>query len=472
ALRQEPAALPEVSENEIVRHFVHLSRSNYSIDTGFYPLGSCTMKYNPKVNEVVAALPGFAQIHPYQPEETVQGALRLLYDLGEFLKAIGGMDAITLQPAAGAHGEFTGIMMARAYHLARGDRERRTIIVADSSHGTNPATASMCGYETVTVRSNSRGQVDVDALRELAGRHVAAFMLTNPNTHGLFEERIGDIVDIIHQSGGLMYMDGANMNALAGVVRPGDLGFDVMHFNLHKTFSTPHGGGGPGAGPVACKASLEPFLPVPVIRRTASSHAQAIPEGAEVSRSYSLAWDRPRTIGRVRSFYGNFGILVRAYAYIRAHGRDGLRANTENAVLNANYLRDQVRGAYDLPFTTRCMHEFVLSGRRQKLAGVRTLDVAKRLIDFGFHPPTIYFPLTVEEAMMIEPTETESRETLDHFAQTMLAIAREAETEPETVRQAPTSTTLGRLDETAAARRPNLRWRPGAVEPARGNVVE
>ncbi|MDE3075110.1 MAG: aminomethyl-transferring glycine dehydrogenase subunit GcvPB [Chloroflexota bacterium] len=448
--RTAPAGLPEVSEVELVRHYVRLSQQNYAVDTGFYPLGSCTMKYNPKVNEAIAVLPGFAQLHPYQSEETVQGALELLYRLCTCLRAISGMDAVTLQPAAGAHGELTGIRLVRAYHESRRDGARSKIIVPDSSHGTNPATASMCGYKTATVPSNADGQVDVRALRAMAGPDLAALMLTNPNTLGLFEEQIAEIADVVHGAGGLMYMDGANMNALLGMVRPGDIGFDVMHFNLHKTFSTPHGGGGPGAGPVACKALLEPFLPVPVIA------ADLSPEGA--GAHYRLDWDRPRSIGKVRSFYGNFGILVRAYAYIRGQGGDGLRANTEDAVLNANYLRARLKEAYELPFKRPCMHELVLSGRRQKAQGVRTLDIAKRLMDYGFHPPTIYFPLTVEEALMIEPTETESRQTLDAFADAMLAIAQEAEDRPDVVTSAPSSTELGRLDETLAARHANLRW--------------
>ena len=437
--------LPEVSENEVVRHFVQLSNMNYGVDTGFYPLGSCTMKYNPKISEDVARLPGFAAVHPYQPEESVQGALRLLYELQEVLGEISGLPAVSLQPAAGAHGELTGVMMIRAYHNAHGASHRRKLLIPDSAHGTNPATATMCGYSTVPVRSDSRGNIDLDALRSLVDDNTAGLMLTMPNTLGLFDENMEAISEIIHSAGALLYGDGANLNALLGVARPGDLGFDVMHINLHKTFATPHGGGGPGAGVVAAREFLGSYLPVPVV--VAGSDG-----------SYSLKYDLPHTIGRVRSFYGNFGVLVRAYAYIRALGAEGLRKVGENAIINANYLRVRLMQAYDLPYPRSCMHEFVLTGRRQKAKGVRTLDIAKRLIDRGFHPPTIYFPLIVEEAMMIEPTETEAKEVLDAFAEALLEIAREADENPDLVRSAPTTTVVGRLDEVAAARQPRLHW--------------
>ncbi len=437
--------LPEVSENEVVRHFVHLSNLNYGVDTGFYPLGSCTMKYNPKISEDVARWPGFSALHPYQPQETVQGALRLMYELQEALGEITGLRAVTLQPSAGAHGELTGMLMVRAYHEARGDRNRTKALIPDSAHGTNPATATMCGYAAVPVKSDTRGNVDLEELRRLADEETAALMLTMPNTLGLFDENMLAICEIVHEAGGLIYGDGANLNALLGVAKPADIGFDVMHLNLHKTFGTPHGGGGPGAGVVAARDFLADYLPVPVVVKTSEDN-------------YALSYDVPRSIGRVRSFYGNFGVIVRAYAYIRALGADGLRRVGENAIINANYLRARLQQTYEVPYPRSCMHEFVLSGRRQKALGVRTLDIAKRLIDYGIHPPTVYFPLIVEDAMMIEPTETESKETLDAFADAMLAIAREAEEKPEVVRAAPTTTVIGRLDEAAAARQPRLHW--------------
>jgi glycine dehydrogenase (decarboxylating) beta subunit (EC 1.4.4.2) len=443
-IRKESPEFPEVSEPDIIRHYTGLSRRNYGVDNGFYPLGSCTMKYNPKMNEDVARLPGFSHIHPLQDDETVQGALELLYDLQESLKEITGMDAITLQPAAGAHGEWTGLMMIRAYHESRGDYGRTKVIIPDTAHGTNPASASVAGFETITVKSNEKGLVDVDHLREVAGPDTAALMLTNPNTLGLFEEDILEIAEIIHGAGGKLYYDGANLNAILGIARPGDMGFDVVHLNLHKTFTGPHGGGGPGSGPVGVKKDLAPFLPVPVLVKT--------PDG------YRFDYDRPLSIGRVKPFYGNFGICVRAYTYIRTMGPEGLREVTENAVLNANYVMRRLSGYYDLPYERHCKHEFVLSGRRQKKLGVRTLDIAKRLLDFGFHPPTVYFPLNVEEAIMIEPTETESKETLDAFIDTMIQIAREAEENPEIVQEAPHTTVVKRLDETKAARHPVLRY--------------
>jgi len=454
-LRREPAALPEVSELDLVRHYTRLSQRNYAIDVGFYPLGSCTMKYNPKVNEDAARLPGFARLHPNTPVALAQGALELLWRLEQMLCEISGMDRVTFQPAAGAHGELTALMMIRAYHHDRGERRMR-VIVPDSAHGTNPASAAMCGFVVTTVPSDARGNIDTAALRGAADGSVAALMLTNPNTLGLFEEHITEVAEIVHSSGALMYLDGANFNAVLGVTRPGDQGFDVMHMNVHKTFSTPHGGGGPGAGPVAIKRGLEPYLPVPTIDRDGDR--------------FILNDDRPKTIGRVRAFAGNFGILVRAYAYLRAYG-PLLRQVSEAAVLNANYLLARLRPHFDLPYDRVCMHEFVLSGRRQKAQwGVRTLDIAKRLLDYGFHAPTIYFPLIVDEAIMIEPTETESRQTLDAFAGALIRVAEECATDPEIVRSAPHHTPVRRLDEVAAARHPNLRWRP-PVPAARGSGV-
>ncbi len=444
-LKRSGLDLPEVSENEVVRHFVHLSQLNYGIDTGFYPLGSCTMKYNPKVSEEVARWPGFAAIHPYQSDETVQGAIRLMYELQEALGEISGLRAVSLQPAAGAHGELTGMLMIRAYHEERGDEKRTKVLIPDSAHGTNPATATMCGYTTVPVKSDARGNVELETLRSLLDEETAALMLTMPNTLGLFDENMLAISEAVHGAGALLYGDGANLNALLGVAKPADLGFDVLHINLHKTFATPHGGGGPGAGAVAAGDALADYLPVPV--------AVKKEDGA-----YALSSEVRRSIGRVRSFYGSFGVLVRAYAYIRALGAEGLRRVGENAIINANYLRVRLQQAYEVPYPRTCMHEFVLTGRRQKALGVRTLDIAKRLIDYGIHPPTVYFPLIVEESMMIEPTETESRETLDAFAEALLAIAREVEEQPEVVKVAPTTTVIGRLDEAAAARSPKLNW--------------
>ncbi|TLS50232.1 glycine dehydrogenase subunit 2 [Paenibacillus antri] len=442
-LRPEPPALPEVYEVDVIRHYTALSRRNFGVDNGFYPLGSCTMKYNPKLNEDVARYPGFARIHPYQPESSMQGALELLYALQRDLAAVTGMDRVTLQPAAGAHGEFTGLMLIRAYHESRGET-RTKVIVPDSSHGTNPASATAAGYETVTIPSNDRGLVDLDALRAAVGDDTAALMLTNPNTLGLFEEHIEEIASIVHDAGGLLYYDGANSNAILGIARPGDMGFDVVHLNLHKTMSTPHGGGGPGAGPVGVKAHLAPFLPIPTVERREDG-------------TYGFDYDRPASIGRVKGYYGNFGILVRAYAYIRTYGPDGLRRVSELAVLNANYLFRRLASAFDVPFDRICKHEFVLSAKSLKTStGVRTLDVAKRLLDFGYHPPTIYFPINIEECLMIEPTETESKETLDAFADTLLRIVEEAKSDPELVKNAPYTTDVRRLDEATAARRPVL----------------
>ncbi|MCL6637940.1 MAG: aminomethyl-transferring glycine dehydrogenase subunit GcvPB [Alicyclobacillus sp.] len=443
-LRVQPAHLPEVSELDVVRHYTALSVRNHGVDSGFYPLGSCTMKYNPKRHESLVKLTGFSQLHTLKTEETVQGALALLAELQQMLAEITGMDAVSLQPAAGAHGEWTGLMMIAAYHRHRGER-RNKVLVPDSAHGTNPASVRMAGMQAVPIPSNPDGTVDVAALRRAVGHDTAALMLTNPNTLGLFEQQIEEIAETVHAAGGLLYYDGANMNAILGYARPGDMGFDVVHLNLHKTFSTPHGGGGPGAGPVGVKAHLEPYLPLPVL--------VSKPDG-----SFVWDWDRPLSIGKVKSFYGHFAVLVRAYAYIRTLGAHGLQAVSEHAVLAANYLLRRLQEAYDVPFPGLCKHEFVLSGRRQKRCGVRTLDIAKRLLDFGVHPPTVYFPLIVEEALMIEPTECESLETLDGFVAAMLQIAHEAETDPERLRQAPHTTPVGRLDEVQAARSPVLRY--------------
>ncbi len=435
--------LPELSEIDVVRHFSHLSQLNYSVDTNFYPLGSCTMKYNPRVNEAVAGLDGLAGLHPYQPDSTAQGALWMMYELQQLLAEITGMAGVTLQPAAGAHGELTGMLMVSAYHRSRGEA-RQQVLVPDSAHGTNPASAHLAGMEVVGVASDAQGGVDLAALRASADGNTAAIMLTIPSTLGLLDENLCEVMETVHRVGGLVYCDGANLNALLGRARLGDLGGDIVQMNLHKTFSTPHGGGGPGAGPVAVKDRLVPFLPAPVVERRGNS--------------YYLDYDRPQSIGRMRAFFGNFLVLVKAYAYIRTLGAEGLRQVSGDAVLNANYLMSKVRDAYDVPYDDTCMHEFVASGRRQKAHGVRTLDIAKRLMDFGYHPPTVYFPLIVDEALMIEPTETESRQQLDAFAAALLAIAREAAEEPEKVQHAPYTTRFGRMDEVAAARRPRLRW--------------
>ncbi|MBU9672765.1 aminomethyl-transferring glycine dehydrogenase subunit GcvPB [Planococcus sp. CP5-4] len=443
-VREEFAELPEVSELDIMRHYTALSKRNHGVDSGFYPLGSCTMKYNPKINESVARYSGFANIHPLQEESTVQGAMELMYDLQEHLKEITGMDEVTLQPAAGAHGEWTGLMMIRAFHEANGDFKRTKVIVPDSAHGTNPASATVAGFETVTVKSNEHGLVDLEDLKRVVGDDTAALMLTNPNTLGLFEEDILEMASIIHKVGGKLYYDGANLNAVMSKARPGDMGFDVVHLNLHKTFTGPHGGGGPGSGPVGVQADLIPYLPKPILIKT--------------DEGFTFDYNRPESIGRVKPFYGNFGINVRAYTYIRTMGPDGLKKVTEYAVLNANYMMRRLAPHFDLPYDRHCKHEFVLSGRRQKKLGVRTLDMAKRLLDFGYHPPTIYFPLNVEEGMMIEPTETESKETLDDFIDAMIQISREVEENPEIVQNAPHTTVINRLDETKAARKPVLRY--------------
>ena len=445
--RRAALDLPELTEPQVVRHFTHLAQLNYSVDTGMYPLGSCTMKYNPKVNDRVASLPGFADIHPGQPDETLQGALRLLYELQDLLAKVTGMDAVTLQPAAGAHAEFTALLLFKAYHERRGDGTlRRRVIVPDSAHGTNPASAAMCGYEVTTVRSDARGNIDLGSLKAALAEDVVGLMLTNPNTLGLFEERLREVCDAVHQAGALVYGDGANMNALLGVARPGDLGFDCIHINVHKTFSTPHGAGGPGAGPLCVKARLEPFLPHPRVTR-------------DQDGTYRRAPATPESIGRVRSFFGNFGVLVRAYTYMRTLGEEGLTETSGDAILAANYLLAQLRERFDVAFDRSCMHEFVISASRQKKRGVSALDVAKALIDEGFHPPTVYFPLIVPEALMIEPTETEPRETLDAFAAAMNRIAERVESDPASVKAAPQSAPLARLDEVTAARKPVLRWR-------------
>ena len=444
-VRDSVEGFPEVSEIEVIRHFTRLSTWNYAIDLGMYPLGSCSMKYNPRVNEYVARLEGLAAAHPMQPADVAQGCLRILHDLQNALLAITGMDAATLQPAAGAQGELTGLLMIRAYLASKGN-PRKKVLIPDSAHGTNPASVVIAGYEVQNIKSNRLGEIDTDHLREFATNDVAALMLTNPNTLGVFEERIAEIAAILHERGALLYMDGANMNALAGVARPGDFGVDVMHLNLHKTFSTPHGGGGPGAGPVLVKKFLEPFLPVPVLAQKNGDR-------------FALDSNRPQSVGRVRAYCGNFGVLLRALAYILAYG-PGIRQATEDAVLNANYIRKHLEEYFDLPYDAPSMHEVVFSDARQKRNGVNTMDIAKRLIDYGFHPYTTAFPLIVPGAMMIEPTESESRLECDLFIDAMRSIAQEAETNPEVVKTAPHATRVGRLDEVAAARKPILRWKP------------
>lgn len=436
-LARKSLPLPEVTELDVVRHFTRLSQMNYAIDTGFYPLGSCTMKYNPKVNEETARLAGFTGTHPLQDEGLVQGNLELMFELQEWLREIGGFDAVSLQPAAGAHGELTGILVIRAYHRDRGDDKRTKILIPDSAHGTNPASTSMSGLQVVELPSDKRGNIDLDALRDVCDETVAGLMLTNPNTLGLFEEHVVEVIDQIHECGGLVYGDGANMNALLGVVRPGDLGFDVMHFNLHKTFSTPHGGGGPGSGPVGVSRDLAPYLPEPIVEKSAGAYHFARPE---------------KSIGRVKAFHGHFGMFVRAYTYMRMYGGEGMRAIADHAVLNANYLRVLLSDTYHIPFDRICMHEFVAEGHWDQAPEIRALDVSKRLMDYGFHPPTNYFPLIVHEALMIEPTETESKQTLEAFVDAMNAIAREAVEDPEILRSAPHTTPVGRLDEVQAAR--------------------
>ena len=441
SLADQPPPLPEVSEPEVVRHFTNLSTLNMSVDTHFYPLGSCTMKYNSKRNERMAALPGIADLHPHLPDESIQGMLELLYSLQQMLAEIAGLPAVSLQPAAGAHGELTALMVAAA-HFRHKRLKRTKVLAPDSAHGTNPASARMAGFDFVTVKSNAQGFVDLADLQAKLDDQIAVFMITNPNTLGLFDRQVSQIADLVHERGGLIYLDGANMNAILGIARPGDFGADMMHYNPHKTFSGPHGGGGPGAGPICVRADLGPYLPSPVVEKTADG--------------FRLAYDRPQSIGRVRSFFGNVGVLVRAYCYIRTHGPDGLKQVSENAVLNANYLLARVKHFLQVPHGERCMHEFVASASPlKKKNGVTAMDLAKRLLDYGFHAPTVYFPLTVPEAMMIEPTETESKETLDAFAETLFRITDES---PELLHEAPHSTVISRPDEVRAARQPVMKW--------------
>ncbi|MGH2378286.1 MAG: aminomethyl-transferring glycine dehydrogenase subunit GcvPB [Candidatus Limnocylindria bacterium] len=446
--RTAPLDLPELTEPQVVRHFTHLAQLNYSVDSGMYPLGSCTMKYNPKVNDRAAALPGFAEIHPQQPDETVQGALELMHELQDLLAKVTGMDAVTLQPAAGAHAEFTAVLMFKAYHEVRGEgATRRRVIVPDSAHGTNPASAAMCGYDVTTVKSDARGNIDLASLKAALGPDVVGLMLTNPNTLGLFEERVREVCAAVHEVGGLVYGDGANMNALLGVVRPGDLGLDCIHINVHKTFSTPHGAGGPGAGPLCVKAPLEPHLP---------THRVFRDDDGTYRRAGSSRY--PKTVGRMRSLVGNFGVLVRAYTYMKTLGGDGMVETSDDAILAANYLLARLRERYQVAYDRTPMHEFVLTAAPQKRKGASALDIAKALIDEGFHPPSVYFPLIVPEAMMIEPTETEPKETLDAFADALIRIADRVEADPASLHEAPVTAPLRRLDEVGAARKPVLKW--------------
>jgi glycine dehydrogenase subunit 2 len=451
-LRKQPAPLPEVSEIEVVRHYTHLSQRNFGVDTGFYPLGSCTMKYNPKLNEDMAVLPGFARVHPLQPESTVQGVIQLIYELEQYLAEISGMARVTLQPSAGAHGELTGLMLIKAYHESQGQGHRKLVLIPDNAHGTNPASATLAGYRSVEVRSDPRtGGIAMDHLTALLDAHaceVAAIMMTNPNTLGLFDGKVAEIATMVHEAGGQLYYDGANANAVLGITRPGDMGFDVVHFNLHKTCSTPHGGGGPGSGPIGVKDHLVAFLPGPL--------------PAKNEQGYYWQDPGPRSIGKVRANKGNFGVLVRAYTYIRTYGPEGLLHVAQSAILNANYLKHELAADYDIAYPQICQHEFIATAERQKQeSGVTALDVAKRLLDFGMYAPTTYFPLIVHEALMIEPTETETRETLDYFVSVMKQIAEESRTNPEIVKTAPHTTPVGRLDQALAARKPNLRWQPG-----------
>ena len=440
-LAAAPPALPELSEPQVVRHFANLSQLNMSVDTHFYPLGSCTMKYNPKRNERVARMPGFADLHPYQPESTLQGMLQMLYELQEYLKEISGLDACSLQPAAGAHGELTSLWVAAAYFRDRGEK-RTKVLVPDSAHGTNPASATMAGFHTVTVKTLPTGSLDMDDLHRHLDDEIAVFMITNPNTVGIFEPRMHDIAAAVHKRGGLVYLDGANMNAILGIARPGDFGADMQHYNPHKTFSGPHGGGGPGAGPICVTEQLAPYLPTPVVIKNGDK--------------YKLDYNRPKSIGRVRAFFGNVGVLVRAYCYIRTHGPDGLRRASENAVLNANYLLSRVKHFLPVPQGDRCMHEFVATAAKLKNdKGISAMDLAKRLLDYGFHAPTVYFPLSVKESIMVEPTETESKETLDAFAETLFRVLEE---DPDLLHDAPLSTSVSRPDEVRAARQPILTW--------------
>ncbi len=437
-LREMELELPEVSEPEVIRHYTLISNKNYGVDTGFYPLGSCTMKYNPKINEDIASNAKFTNIHPYQSEKTVQGALQLMYDLSNKLSEISGMESVTLQPAAGAHGELTGLMIIKAYHQKRGDFKRTKIIVPDSAHGTNPASANVAGFSIVEVKSNEKGLVDIESLKSVLSDEIAGLMLTNPNTLGIFDNNIKLISDMIHEAGGLVYYDGANLNAVMGMARPGDMGFDVVHMNLHKTFSTPHGGGGPGSGPVGVKKHLVEFLPTPIVEKN--------------EKEYVLNYNKPNSIGKVKSFYGNFGVLVRAYCYIVTMGAEGLKSASEIAVLNANYIKNKLKDYYNHPIDGVCKHEFVMAGIKDVPKNVHTLDLAKRLLDYGYHPPTIYFPLIIDNAIMIEPTETETKETLDGFIDVMIKIAKEAKENPELLINAPQNSPVKRLDEVKAAR--------------------
>ena len=443
-IRKDVIGLPQLSELEVMRHYKELSDRNFCIEKGFYPLGSCTMKYNPKVNELLASLEGFANLHPLQSDEDSQGALELMFNLQEALKKITGMNAVTLQPAAGAHGELTGMMVIKKYFETKGETNRKKVIVPDSAHGTNPMSAKMCGFDIIQVQSNEKGQVDIEALKELLDSDVAAIMMTNPNTLGIFEEKVLEISKLMHDNGSLLYYDGANFNAIMGWTNPALMGFDVVHLNLHKTFATPHGGGGPGAGPVCVVEKLKDYLPSPVIEK----------QGDKYIRNYKIE----HSIGKVRSFYGNFGVLVRAYAYILMMGYN-LKFASADAVLNANYIKEKLKGVYELPFDEPCMHEFVLSGEKQHHQGVSTLGIAKRLMDSNCHPPTVYFPLIVHEAIMIEPTESESKEVLDNFIATMLKIAQEIEENPEEVLKSPQTTPIKKVDETLAARHPDLTWK-------------
>lgn len=444
-LRSELEGFPELSEVDVVRHFTRLSQWNYGVDTGLYPLGSCTMKYNPQVNEEISKMRGFQELHPYCPDELCQGPLRVMYELSSFLSEITGMDEVSLQPAAGAHGELTGMLMIRAAIKDRGER-RNKVLVPDTAHGTNCSTSTIASYQMVEIKSNERGIVSPESVSRLMDEDVAAIMLTNPNTLGLFEEHIAEISDIVHRKGGYVYCDGANLNALMGIVKLGELGVDVVHINLHKTFSTPHGGGGPGSGPIAVKKELAPYLPLPIIER--------------LGDHYRLNYDRPKSIGKVKNFYGNFGVILKAYAYILSMGQEGLTMASKMAVLNANYIQKRLKDYYHLPYDRPCMHECVFSDKFQARNNITTLDIAKRLIDYGFHPPTIYFPLVVKGAIMIEPTETESKESLDRFIEVMIQISKEADQEPELLRRAPQNVKVKRLDEVLAARRPTLRWKP------------
>ena len=437
--------LPEVSEVDVIRHYTLLSNKNYGVDTGFYPLGSCTMKYNPKINEDMSELGSLSGIHPNQPEETVQGALRLMYELDGMLSEIAGMDKMTLQPAAGAHGELTGLMIIKAYHDKNKDFNRTKIIVPDSAHGTNPATAAVSGFDIVEVKSDKMGAVDIESLKSVLSDEIAGLMLTNPSTLGLFESNIKEIADLVHEAGGLLYYDGANMNAIMGISRPGDMGFDVMHYNLHKTFSTPHGGGGPGSGPVGVKKELVEFLPVPTVEKNGDK--------------YYLNYDKPNSIGKMKNFYGHFDVMIKSYAYILSMGAKGLKEASQKAVLNANYMMNKLKDDYNLPIEQICMHEFVLGGLKDNIHDIATLDVAKRLLDYGYHPPTVYFPLIIDNAIMVEPTETESIETLDGFIDAMIEIAKEAKENPDILKEAPHNTPVRRIDEVKAARNLILKWK-------------